>query len=151
MECNGKGAAPPVTLAELTLGGETDFYDVSLVDGYNLPVVIEGVNCAAAGCAADVNRMCPPELRVGEAAVACRSACNAFGGEEFCCSGEFATPAKCRPTAYSEVFKSACPDSYSYAYDDTSSIFTCAAAGEYAVTFCPEINPRYSSSSSFFF
>ncbi|XP_020582517.1 thaumatin-like protein isoform X2 [Phalaenopsis equestris] len=149
VECNGRGAAPPVTLAEFTLGDEKDFYDVSLVDGYNLPLVIEAGegHCAAAGCAADVNERCPPELMVREAA-ACRSACQAFGGEEFCCSGEFASPAKCKPTAYSEVFKAACPDSYSYAYDDASSIFTCAGAGGYAVTFCPEGNPSEKSAST---
>ncbi|KAL0912778.1 hypothetical protein M5K25_016181 [Dendrobium thyrsiflorum] len=149
VECNGKGAAPPVTLAEFTLGDEKDFYDVSLVDGYNLPMVIEGEkgNCAVAGCAVDVNEKCPPELRVGEAAVACRSACAAFGGDEYCCSGEFASPAKCKPTAYSEVFKTACPDSYSYAFDDASSIFTCAGAGQYTVTFCPLANPSEKSST----
>ncbi|KAJ6692858.1 PATHOGENESIS-RELATED THAUMATIN SUPERFAMILY PROTEIN [Salix purpurea] len=44
VECNGLGAAPPATLAEFTLGsGGQDFYDVSLVDGYNLPMVIEAV------------------------------------------------------------------------------------------------------------
>lgn len=30
---------PPATLAEFTLSGDgnTDFYDISIVDGYNLP------------------------------------------------------------------------------------------------------------------
>ncbi|XP_020692740.1 thaumatin-like protein 1 [Dendrobium catenatum] len=150
VECNGKGPVPPVTLAEFTLGDEKNFYDVSLVDGYNLPMVIEGEKgiCAVAGCAVDVNEKCPPELRLGEAApVACRSACAAFGGDEYCCSGEFASPAKCKPTAYSEVFKTACPDSYSYAFDDASSIFTCAGAGQFTVTFCPLANPSEKSST----
>nr|CAB3457469.1 unnamed protein product [Digitaria exilis] len=41
MECRGAGATPPATLFEVTLDGSggLDFYDVSLVDGYNLPVV----------------------------------------------------------------------------------------------------------------
>ncbi|KAK9287753.1 hypothetical protein L1049_016193 [Liquidambar formosana] len=41
-ECNGAGAIPPATLAEFTIGSGTqlDFYDVSLVDGYNLPMII---------------------------------------------------------------------------------------------------------------
>lgn len=43
VECNGAGATPPATLAEFTLGsGSQDFYDVSLVDGYNLPMIVEG-------------------------------------------------------------------------------------------------------------
>lgn len=39
VECSGAGAKPPATLAEFTLNGTggLDFYDVSLVDGYNLP------------------------------------------------------------------------------------------------------------------
>lgn len=42
VECNGGGAAPPATLAEFTLNGANglDFYDVSLVDGYNLPMMV---------------------------------------------------------------------------------------------------------------
>ncbi|KAJ6409908.1 hypothetical protein OIU84_009405 [Salix udensis] len=71
VECNGLGAAPPATLAEFTLGsGGQDFYDVSLVDGYNLPMVIEGSGgsgmCASTGCVSDINRQCPQELRSGE-------------------------------------------------------------------------------------
>ncbi|BAF26073.1 Os10g0147200, partial [Oryza sativa Japonica Group] len=37
-----------------------------------------------------------------------------------------------------EFFKAACPRAYSYAYDDSTSTFTCAAgATDYAITFCP--------------
>ncbi|KAG0476166.1 hypothetical protein HPP92_013007 [Vanilla planifolia] len=151
VECSGKGAAPPVTLAEFTLGdgGGLDFYDVSLVDGYNLPLVVAGGGgrCAETGCAVDVNRRCPAELRVGEGqAVACRSACEAFGKPEYCCRGDFASPQACRPTAYSKMFKEACPKSYSYAYDDATSTFTCSAAGEYTITFCPDSTPSEKSS-----
>ena len=49
-------------LAEFTLGGGgagLDFYNVSLVNGYNLPVLA----CASAGRAAELNAMCPAQLR----------------------------------------------------------------------------------------
>ncbi|KAJ6848745.1 thaumatin-like protein 1b [Iris pallida] len=38
VSCNGAGGAPPVTLLEFTLQGDggKDFYDTSLVDGFNL-------------------------------------------------------------------------------------------------------------------
>ena len=38
LECNGAGGAPPATLVEITLKGDQglDFYDVSLVDGFNI-------------------------------------------------------------------------------------------------------------------
>ncbi|XP_010539162.2 PREDICTED: thaumatin-like protein [Tarenaya hassleriana] len=39
--CNGLGGSPPATLAEFTLGHDLDFYDVSLVDGYNLAMSIQ--------------------------------------------------------------------------------------------------------------
>uniref|UniRef100_A0ACD5ZGU4 Uncharacterized protein n=1 Tax=Avena sativa TaxID=4498 RepID=A0ACD5ZGU4_AVESA len=140
-ECAGAGASPPATLAEFTLGGAgggLDFYDVSLVDGYNLPVLVEpsAGTCAAAGCAADLNAMCPAELR-SQGGAACRSACDAFGRADYCCSGAFASPATCGPSAYSRVFKMACPRSYSYAFDDPTSTFTCAGGPDYTVTFCP--------------
>ncbi|KAF8653738.1 hypothetical protein HU200_061851 [Digitaria exilis] len=146
MECSGTGATPPATLFEITLGkvaGDLDYYDVSLVDGYNLPVLAvpraaAGGGCNATGCMADLNRSCPKELQVerGGDTVACRSACEAFGKDEYCCSGAYATPTTCRPTAYSSVFKSACPRAYSYAYDDRSSTFTCSNAAGYTIAFC---------------
>ncbi|KAL4361880.1 hypothetical protein GQ457_04G000390 [Hibiscus cannabinus] len=140
VECNGLGAAPPATLAEFTLGtGGQDFYDVSLVDGYNMPMIVEGSGgsglCASTGCTTDLNRQCPSELRVGDGD-ACKSACGAFGSPEYCCSGAYSTPATCKPSVYSEMFKAACPRSYSYAYDDATSTFTCTGA-DYTVTFCP--------------
>ncbi|XP_077221294.1 thaumatin-like protein 1 [Tasmannia lanceolata] len=151
IECNGAGAIPPATLAEFTLGsGTQDFYDVSLVDGYNLPMIVTGSggtgNCAATGCVVDLNQHCPPELRVGDGE-ACRSACEAFGKPEFCCSGEYSTPNTCRPSVYSEMFKSACPKSYSYAYDDATSTFTCTGAN-YEITFCPGLGSQKSSQDS---
>ena len=74
----------------------------------------------------------------GDGAIACRSACEAFAEAEYCCSGAYGSPAACAPTPYSRFFKGACPAAYSYAYDDATSTFTCAAAGGgYDVVFCP--------------
>ncbi|XP_019414009.1 PREDICTED: thaumatin-like protein 1b [Lupinus angustifolius] len=147
-ECNGAGAAPPVTLAEFTLGtiGQ-DFYDVSLVDGYNLPMIVEGSggsgSCASTGCTSDLNLQCPAELKV-EGGGACKSACEAFGSPEYCCSGAYGSPGTCRPSIYSQMFKAACPKSYSYAYDDATSTFTCSGA-DYTITFCPSSPSQKSS------
>lgn len=152
MQCNGAGAAPPATLAEFSLAGPTsgkDFYDVSLVDGYNLPMVVEssGAGCPTTGCVTDLNQVCPAELRVG-AGEACRSACEAFGKPEYCCSGAFASPATCRPSVYSQMFKNACPRSYSYAYDDPTSTFTCSGPADYTITFCPDSSPSKKSATA---
>ncbi|XP_071717680.1 thaumatin-like protein 1 [Rutidosis leptorrhynchoides] len=148
VECNGAGAAPPATLAEFTLGtGGSDFYDVSLVDGYNIAMIVEVSGgsglCETTGCVNDLNQQCPSELRV-ESGQGCRSACEAFGSPEYCCSGAYNTPATCKPSVYSQMFKSVCPRSYSYAYDDPTSTFTCAG-GDYTVTFCPSMPSQKSS------
>ncbi|XP_074580933.1 pathogenesis-related thaumatin-like protein 3.5 [Curcuma longa] len=150
--CSVSGATP-VTLAEFTLGdggGVDDFYAVSLVDGYNVGMGVQPSEatagtttgrCRYAGCVADVNEQCPAELRVADAGgntVACRSACEAFGAPEYCCTGAHGTPATCGPTRYSRLFKAACPSAYSYSYDDATSTFTCAAGtADYDITFCP--------------
>ncbi|KAF6167720.1 hypothetical protein GIB67_017215, partial [Kingdonia uniflora] len=67
--CNGAGAIPPVTLAEFTLGGDggKDFYDISLVDGFNLPMSITPrgrLGCAVSSCPANVNSVCPSEFSI---------------------------------------------------------------------------------------
>ncbi|CAL0310238.1 unnamed protein product [Lupinus luteus] len=142
--CNGAGGAPPVSLAEFTLSGfgSQDFYDVSLVDGYNLPVSIapQKGGCQSTICPKDVNTVCPQELALKGSdggIIGCKSACMALNQPQYCCSGAFNTPDKCPPTNYSKIFKDQCPQAYSYAYDDKTSTFTCPAGGNYVVTFCP--------------
>ncbi|KAL8144127.1 hypothetical protein V2J09_017159 [Rumex salicifolius] len=155
LECAGGNAAPPATLVEFTLDGSggQDFFDVSLVDGYNLPMLVApqggtGQNCTSTGCAADLNGACPSELRVlsedtsGSASVACRSACEAFNEPQYCCSGAYGSPDTCKPSSYSQAFKKACPRAYSYAYDDKSSTFVCGGSADYTITFCPLPSPR---------
>ncbi|KAL8128174.1 pathogenesis-related thaumatin-like protein 3.5 [Apium graveolens] len=147
LKCTG-GGTPPVTLVEFTLSspGEMnkDFYDVSLVDGYNVGMGVKPVagsgDCQYAGCVTDLNTNCPPELSVvnGGVVVACKSACEAFNAQEFCCTGDHATPETCTATQYSAMFKSACPTAYSYAYDDLSSTCTCSGT-DYLITFCPTV------------
>ncbi|KAI5079995.1 hypothetical protein GOP47_0005474 [Adiantum capillus-veneris] len=107
------------------------------------------VACATAGCTSNLllagagaggAATCPAQLiqtnSAGQA-VACRSACEAFADPQYCCTGAFSTPQTCGPSWYSQLFKSACPTAYSYAYDDPSSTFTCNGAAGYTITFCP--------------
>ncbi|GLJ40596.1 hypothetical protein SUGI_0838030 [Cryptomeria japonica] len=156
--CNGMGGVPPATLIEITLSSSSscndsasastaacsDFYDVSLVDGFNLPVAIcpaeSGTgNCGLAGCMKDLNELCPAGLRVEEEGrvVGCKSACAAFNSPEYCCTGRYGDPHSCSPNTYSTLFKAACPAAYSYAFDDASSLLTCSAHPHYVITFCP--------------
>lgn len=141
--------APPATLAEITLNSPQDFYDVSLVDGFNIPVTLKPTGAAPGGqywcrechCRADMNAVCPGELRqwVNGRTVGCKSACLAFNTDQYCCRGAHNRPETCNPRTwprdYTRVFKDRCPTAYSYAYDDRTSTFTCRNTN-YEVVFC---------------
>ncbi|PWA66491.1 pathogenesis-related thaumatin superfamily protein [Artemisia annua] len=144
--CNGLIGTPPATLVQFALQPDKtkpSFYDVSLVDGYNIPVSVTSVpnssKCRIGGCKKDVNSICPQELEVlndkGEV-VACKSACLAFDNDKFCCRNEYGTPSKCKPSVYSKIFKEACPSYYSYAYDNPPPLVNCVS-DDYLITFCP--------------
>lgn len=154
LHCSGAGGVPPVTLAEITFdgAGNQDFY-ISLVDGFNLPLSMRprggttevpsgAYYCKPAGCYTDINNICPSGMKLygSGGVVACKNACLAFGRSEYCCSGSHNTPQTCPNFSYAQTFKSACPQAYSYAYDDQESTFTCRGAGgsqsEYDITFC---------------
>jgi hypothetical protein len=157
LQCNGRGGAPPTSLAEFTLngGGNTDFYDISLVDGYDFPLSIQPspattvpgnpYQCGNPRCTSDLLATCPAALQKKNGAgrvVACMSACEAFNTDQYCCRGAFNTPATCKsstwPVNYPAFFKAACPTAYSYAYDDNSSTYTCNnPLPNYTITFCP--------------
>jgi hypothetical protein len=139
-QCNGAGGQPPATLAEFTIAQSgTTFYDVSLVDGYNLEMQISGPGCPTVGCTSDLNAICPAALQQLDSSgnvVACRSDCEQYDTAADCClNGPTACQANPPPDAH--IFKTACPQAYSYAYDDASSTFTCANQTSYTITFCP--------------
>jgi hypothetical protein len=140
--------ALPASLAELTLTTSAtglDFYDVSLVDGFNLPIelIAEGhtpdaahpYDCGDPGCAVNLNATCPQPLQdvVGGAVLACANdECKVLG------DNDAASPDCIYPNQYTRFFKDACPTAYSYPYDDPTSTFTCeGTTNSYAVVFCP--------------
>ena len=149
LACNGAGGGSNVTLAEFTLGGGSapDFYDVSLVDAFNLPIQITpqgGSGCATAGCTADLLPGCPGQLQQVDSSgtiVACLSACTVFHEDQACCTGSANTTPTCNPHAASvdsaSYFKTGCPDAFSYAFDTVTSTFTCQGANGYVITFGP--------------
>ncbi|XP_044386532.1 alpha-amylase/trypsin inhibitor [Triticum aestivum] len=139
LSCRVSGEQP-ATLAEYTLGrgGSQDFFDLSVIDGFNTPMSFQpvaGAPCRAATCAVDITRECLPELQVPGG---CASACGKFGGDTYCCRGQFEH--NCPPTNYSRFFKGKCPDAYSYAKDDQTSTFTCPAGTNYQIVLCPARN-----------
>ncbi|SFE90686.1 Por secretion system C-terminal sorting domain-containing protein [Chitinophaga sp. CF118] len=149
--CNGL-TGTPTTLAEIKFNGylNQDYYDISLVDGFNLPMRMLPVPGTftptvppskyadgTAGCTVDLNVGCPTELQTVNSSgkvVGCLSACSKFHSDIYCCTNAYNDPVICKPTAYSQYFKTACPDAYSYAYDDAASTFVCTGA-QYQVIF----------------
>ena len=150
-QCTGNGAIP-ATLAEYDMNAwdGLDFYDVSMVDGSNLPMFINVTHgtaanrvsrkgCVPAGCTTPEN--CPSVLRVKAAGsvVGCESACARFGTDQYCCRAQWAPRAACNPAEwpvdYAAVFKRAEPYAYSYVDDDATSVFTCKGTCDYRITF----------------
>ncbi|GMT17721.1 hypothetical protein PFISCL1PPCAC_9018 [Pristionchus fissidentatus] len=162
LQCEGRGGEPPVSTAEITLNvaGGKDYYHVSMLDGYNLPVLIDVVEgtfrtnrtyseCKRAGdCFKNLTERyyCPPELRVvkNRRIVGCKSACLAYNTDQYCCRGLHSTPRTCRPSNwprnYHAIYKDACPKAHSYAYDVLTSFFFCRGhlhpSPTYRVQFC---------------
>ncbi|KAL2323184.1 hypothetical protein Fmac_027563 [Flemingia macrophylla] len=143
MPCNGKGAVPPASLAEITVAsnGGQDFYDISNVDGFNVPMSLTpqggSGTCKTSICRANINAACPEKLQMKGSdgkVIACKSACLAFGGDQYCCTGPYQN--NCPPSTYSQFFKQQCPDAYSYAKDDKNT-FSCSKSPNYVITFCP--------------
>ncbi|GJJ13035.1 hypothetical protein Clacol_007284 [Clathrus columnatus] len=148
IECDpnvGTGDAP-ASLAEWSLSaGPVDFYDVSLVDGYNLPMSItNNAGCSIADCAADLLPSCPAQLAAttGDGTiVGCKSSCDLTSGlsnSPDCCTGSHSTPQTCPPTGV----QNKCRNSYVYAYDESSgtALWACDVSkkADYTLTFCPQ-------------
>ncbi|KAL8238951.1 hypothetical protein R6Q59_015518 [Mikania micrantha] len=140
MECNGRSATPPVTVAAFDFMEEmSDLYNVSLIDGYNLQVLVEATSrsdnflddCLNVGCIYDLNKRCPMELRL-EGGGGCKSACQVFGTPEYCCNSRDISK-MCNPTPYDQLFYSACPYCTSRFSDD---YYSCQS-GNHTVIFCP--------------
>ncbi|XP_062109995.1 uncharacterized protein LOC133821853 [Humulus lupulus] len=138
------GGQPPKTMAEyaLTQTNNLDFFDISLVDGFNVPMEFSPTSlnvhvdysptalCTKGiKCVVNITKDCPAELR---APGGCHNPCTVFKTAEYCC-----TSGRCGPTDYSRFFKERCPDAYSYSLDDQTSTFTCPAWINYNVVFCP--------------
>lgn len=162
--CAGDGNLGRGSLVQLNLPAEgTDFYDVSLVDGFNVPLAmipvpngydVEGEPCRPASCAADLTVVCPDELLRydddGEVAY-CASTCRACDPCLECddcadlaspaCSGcgafaEFCcTGQACQANDYTMLWKSLCPDAITHPED--AGARTCTQRPDYDIVFCP--------------
>ncbi|KAF0899006.1 hypothetical protein E2562_012697 [Oryza meyeriana var. granulata] len=155
-DCGGvlsckKNGEPPQTLAEFSLDqfNRQDFFDISLINGFNVPMDFlpvpeqrQGAPRCSKGprCPANITLQCPSELK---APGGCNSACNVFKQDKYCCTGNGGNT--CEPTTYSLSLVRMCPDAYSYTLDDASTTFTCPSGTNYQIYFCPPTDITSSS------
>jgi len=116
-QCTGWGTIP-ATLAEVNFDAwdGLDFYDVSMVDGSNLPMYINTTSssggtvdpispdgCVPAGCTKPV--VCPSilDVKVGGTVVGCISACARLDTDQLCCRGQYSSRAACNPVCDSRI------------------------------------------------
>jgi hypothetical protein len=131
LACSKVGFSP-ATLAEYSLGtgrGGADYFDVSLVHGFNAPMSFlpsggSGASrCVRGGPSCPVQEItfdCPFEQR---AKAGCNNPCDGKGS--------------CGPNNGTEYFKKVCPQTITYPRDTTNTIYTCPAGTNYVITFCP--------------
>ncbi|KAF6209721.1 hypothetical protein GE061_015470 [Apolygus lucorum] len=131
IQCNGSVGAQPISTLEFTLAGGLglDFYDINLVEGFNVPVKIEPTDgfhkrngdrrsCTPVGCRSDLNSnpflsnfryrslclntICPKQLAVkfGRSTIGCMSACNKFKTDLYCCRGNHSNPSTCNSSKW---------------------------------------------------
>jgi hypothetical protein len=149
------------TLAEFTLtaGMDSDWYDISLVDGFTIPVGIIQLSapwtmgpgyvpggtldkvtqqCGSPICAADLDPGCHVSQQEKDAT-----------GNVWGCKNGQSSNGGAGPTPVTEYLKMGCPTSYTYPYDDPQSLFLCKSAAQnngvgakdYKIIYCPTQGP----------
>lgn len=119
------GSAVPATVVQLVVhaeGQDLASYSVSLVDGFNVPMVVTpcdfaaGAQCPTLGCAVDLTQ--DQECCPAAGARAPEGGCGAAGTE-------------------AALFKNRCPDTRTTSTDVEATPQNCIAPGELKVVFCP--------------
>lgn len=141
--CDGASPHAPFTSLEsfAITGNFSLSYGVDLQHGFNVPIMVYPehgpATCRPAGCAEDINRLCPVHLQVkapGGVVIGCKSDCDASGDPKACCDGEYGGRDKCQPSASASLFKRACPSAHTWKYDGWVS--SCEGAS-FNIILCP--------------
>ncbi|KAL2645299.1 hypothetical protein R1flu_012886 [Riccia fluitans] len=122
--------------AELNIGaGGLDYYDVSNVVAYTLPMKIRPTNPSRPPS----GRQCgSPQCIINNIPAFCQgnNKLIQFPTGAYVCQNTDGL-AQRGPTDGTRVFKNACPDAYSYNFDDATSVYACPTGTNYEVIFCP--------------
>lgn len=162
--CTSDGGQGRGTLVQFTINaGGVDNYNVTLSDGFNLPVEMRPIgsttsdpgdeDCQPAGCAADLGVVCPEGLGrpgSGEDQAYCANPCNACDECPGCSScdpdspdcsacGDFAefccTFTDCDSSRLAQQWMSLCP--HALFLGSEGSFFSCTQQPDYDLVFCP--------------
>uniref|UniRef100_A0A183BMV7 VWFD domain-containing protein n=1 Tax=Globodera pallida TaxID=36090 RepID=A0A183BMV7_GLOPA len=152
--CSLSAAMPPISLFEWTFDADgKQTYDVSYVDGANVPISVQVPNCPSvtydsklgnsldqlADAVPDAMKMVDSNGRKRV-----KSVCLAYGTDSVCCRNAHDQPETCGPThdwtsdqiAGYNAMRAAFPTSYSYAYDDRIATEVCWSGTSFRIGFC---------------
>jgi hypothetical protein len=141
-------------------GLSQSYYDISLVDGYNLPLAIEVIldgtspsqplpNTTNPSCVGSIQGFAQTPFNpyssgrsflntTSQTPLPFESDISASDISKWCrCTGKYGSAKKCHANYYAIEAKKVCPDAYSYAFDDASSTFTAPTGSGFEVIFCP--------------
>ncbi|KAG2499326.1 hypothetical protein HYH03_002903 [Edaphochlamys debaryana] len=124
------------TEIEFTIGGDMgnglkqDFYDISLVNAYNHPVLVTPLNPPSVSG----NWCGSPSCTISSLSGFCKLPNYLTGKDPACINKD--GPGLVATTG-TKAFKTACPKAYSYSKDDATSTFSCKWGTNYNVIFCP--------------
>uniref|UniRef100_A0A183CMY2 Thaumatin-like protein n=1 Tax=Globodera pallida TaxID=36090 RepID=A0A183CMY2_GLOPA len=136
------------------------FYDVSYVDGFNVPISVLVKDCPGVRIASNFTfnsllASLPIEMKKdmtynnGQDLVGVQSVCNAYGTDVVCCRNAYGVPATCKPSAEHgwtsdqlagyNTMHATFPDTYNYAYDDQNATKVCHGATEFHIGICTNL------------
>ncbi|KAL0698895.1 hypothetical protein Bca4012_055017 [Brassica carinata] len=144
IECLGNAGTPSLTLAKFDFNnshGWNDSYEVSVAQGYNLPLLIAPQNdltCTRSYCMVASHEDCSLAVEYGDVGiggVSCVNYCEKFHLPKICCESDsdnnYASSEKCQLTVdtQSQDLRDACPLA--------SNLWKCKNSAAYLINFCP--------------
>eukprot|EP00246_Nothoceros_aenigmaticus_P005380 TRINITY_DN17405_c0_g1_i1.p1 TRINITY_DN17405_c0_g1~~TRINITY_DN17405_c0_g1_i1.p1 ORF type:complete len:230 (+),score=15.64 TRINITY_DN17405_c0_g1_i1:57-746(+) len=141
---NGANDRNLANIAQFSIGeSSTDFYDLSNVNAYTIPMLINptsiagggtrsGMKCGSPGCTiSNIPSFCKGNNQLVSHPTGAYSCINTDGT-----AGKSAT-------SNTNLFKQACPSVYSYSTDHATSLYTCPTGSNYEIVFCPTYTAEY--------
>ncbi|KAL2632025.1 hypothetical protein R1flu_016711 [Riccia fluitans] len=135
------------TVGKFSIGsGGVDYYDISNVAAYTLPMKIRPVNPKISPS----GRLCgSPQCIINNIPSFCQGNNNLvrFPTTAYSCQNTDGLAGN-GPSDGTNIFKRACPDAFSYKLDADIPLFVCPTGINYEVIFCPSLGTNSEGTSS---